>query len=40
MLNTFTGCKQDRDFIYIEYIDKYYLCMPMLENYEIAKHAL
>ena len=37
MLNTFTGCKQDRDFIYIDYVDKNYLCMPMLEKIRDSK---
>lgn len=37
MLNTFTDCKQDRDFIYIDYVDKNYLCMPMLEKIRDSK---
>ena len=37
LLDSFDGFKQDSDFIYIEYVDKNYRCMPMLNKIQESK---
>ena len=37
LLESFDSFRQDSDFIYIDYADKNYLCMPMLNQIQESK---